>query len=163
MENVKEIRIGIADMNMAFPPDKLITVGLGSCIGIALYDEFKKVAGLAHIMLPESKQFRDVTKPYKFADLAIPILIDKMVKQGANIRNIKAKIAGGASMFNFSDKSMNMDVGKRNGISVKKTLNDLNIPILNEDIGGNKGRTMILDTSGFIVQIKTVGMGTKEL
>ncbi|MDD3223544.1 MAG: chemotaxis protein CheD [Clostridium sp.] len=163
MENVREIRIGIADMNMAFHPNKLITVGLGSCIGIALYDETKKIAGLAHIMLPESKQFREVTKPYKFADLAIPILVDKMIKEGARVKNIKAKIAGGASMFNFSDKSMNMDIGKRNGVSVKKVLSDLNIPVLNEDIGGNKGRTMILDTNGFVVQIRTVGMGTKEL
>ncbi len=163
MENIKEIRIGIADLNIAFPPEKLITVGLGSCIGIALYDKTNKIAGLAHIMLPESKQFNNVTNPHKFADLAIPILVDRMIKNGANLRNIKAKIAGGASMFNFSDKSMNMDIGNRNSISVRQVLKNMNIPLLNEDVGGNKGRTMILDTDGYIVQIRTVGLEAKEL
>ncbi len=86
-----------------------------------------------------------------------------MVKKGSSIRSIKAKIAGGASMFNFSDKSMNMDIGKRNSAAVKKMLKELRIPILSEDVGGNKGRTMILDAAGFIVKIRTVGLGTKEI
>jgi chemotaxis protein CheD len=163
MENIKEIRIGIADLNIAFPPEKLITVGLGSCVGIALYDKSNKIGGLAHIMLPESKQFNNVTNPHKFADLAIPILVDRMIKNGANLRNIKAKIAGGASMFNFSDKSMNMDIGKRNSIAVRQVLKNMNIPLLNEDVGGNKGRTMVLDTTEYVVQIRTVGLPAKEL
>lgn len=163
MEKVKEIRVGIADLNLAYPPDKIITVGLGSCIGIALYDQKKKIGGLAHIMLPDSNQFNNITNKKKFADLAIPILIESMVEKGANIRNIKAKIAGGAAMFNFTDKSMNMDIGKRNSLAVKDTLKKLNIPIVNEDVGGNKGRTMILHTSDFIVQIRTVGLGVKEI
>lgn len=163
MENVKEIRIGIADLNVAFPPDRLITVGLGSCIGIGLYDKINKIGGLAHIMLPESKQFTNITNSNKFADLAIPTLVDIMIKKGANLKNIKAKIAGGASMFNFSDKSMNMDIGNRNGIAVRETLKKLNIPIISEDVGGNKGRTMILDTTCFVVKIRTVGLGEKEL
>lgn len=159
----KEIKIGIADLNIAFPPDKLITVGLGSCIGIALYDRNRGIGGLAHIMLPDSTQFTNISKPAKFADLAIPILIEEMEKQGANRRNMKAKITGGASMFNFSDKNMVMDIGNRNGIAVKNMLNNLNIPVIGEDIGGNKGRTMIFETSTGIVQIKTVGLGTKEI
>ncbi|WP_027625852.1 chemotaxis protein CheD [Clostridium lundense] len=160
---VKEYRVGIADLNVATSPDKIITVGLGSCIGIALYDKIKGVGGLLHIMLPDSTQFSNVTNPLKFADLGIPILIEKMESKGANKRNMKAKIAGGASMFNFSDKSMVMDIGNRNGIAVKRVLNEFSIPILAEDIGGNKGRTMIFDTSNGVVQIKTVGMGVKEI
>lgn len=163
MEKIKEIRVGIADLNLACPPDKIITVGLGSCVGIALYDQYKKIGGLAHIMLPDSNQFANITNAKKFADLAIPILIEEMEKKGSSIRNMKAKIAGGASMFNFSDKSMNMDIGKRNSEAVKRTLKQLNVPILSEDVGGNKGRTMILDTSLFLVQIRTVGLGIKEI
>ncbi|MFT8313967.1 MAG: chemotaxis protein CheD [Clostridium sp.] len=163
MDEVKEIRVGIADLNLAYPPDRIITVGLGSCVGIALYDKYKKIGGLAHIMLPDSSQFNNITNEKKFADLAIPILIEKMAEQGSNVRNIKAKIAGGASMFNFTDKSMNMDIGKRNSIAVKNVLREFNIPILSEDVGGNKGRTMILHTSDFIVQIRTVGLGIKEI
>lgn len=160
---VKEYRVGIADLNVAKSPDKIITVGLGSCIGIALYDKINGIGGLLHIMLPDSTQFKNGTNPLKFADLGIPILIDKMKEKGANVRNLKAKISGGASMFNFSDKSMIMDIGRRNIESVKKKLNELSIPILAEEVGGNKGRTMILDTSNGVVQIKTVGVGIKEI
>ncbi|QGU95044.1 chemotaxis protein CheD [Clostridium bovifaecis] len=161
--NNEEIRVGIADLNTAAPPRKLITVGLGSCIGIAIYDPNSKIGGLAHIMLPDSTQFSNISNPMKFADLAIPMLLDKMQKQGAIKRNLKAKIAGGASMFNFSDKSMIMDIGNRNSISVKKVLKELGIPVLSEDTGGNKGRTMIFDTANGVVQIKTVGVGIKEI
>ncbi|KYH30088.1 chemotaxis protein CheD [Clostridium colicanis] len=161
--NNEEIRVGIADLNTAVSPKKLITVGLGSCIGIAIYDSNSKIGGLAHIMLPDSTQFNNITNPMKFADLAIPILLERMQKQGAIKRNLKAKIAGGASMFNFSDKSMIMDIGNRNSISVKKVLKELDIPIISEDIGGNKGRTMIFDTTNGVVQIKTVGVGIREI
>lgn len=160
---VKEYRVGIADLNVSKSPDRIITVGLGSCIGIALYDRINGVGGLLHIMLPDSTQFKNINNPLKFSDLGIPIMIDKMRIKGANVRNLKAKISGGASMFNFSDKSMIMDIGRRNIQSVKKKLNELSIPILAEEVGGNKGRTMILDTSNGIVQIKTVGVGMKEI
>ncbi|MCB2297212.1 chemotaxis protein CheD [Clostridium tagluense] len=158
-----EIKVGIADLNMAFSPDKLITVGLGSCIGIAIYDKAIGIGGLAHIMLPDSSQFNKITNEIKFADLAIPILVEKMIKKGAKLRNMRAKIAGGASMFNFPDKSIIMDIGNRNGIAVKSALKNLSIPILSEDIGGNKGRTLIFDTTSGALSIRTVGMGTVEI
>lgn len=159
----KEIKVGIADMNIAFTPDRIITVGLGSCIGIALYDRINLIGGLVHIMLPDSTQFSSINNPLKFADLAIPILITKMESMGARRNNIKAKISGGASMFNFSDKKMIMDIGSRNNIAVRKTLEKLTIPIVSQDVGGNKGRTMIFDTSSGVVLIRTVGLGTKEI
>ncbi|MDP4145967.1 MAG: chemotaxis protein CheD [Bacillota bacterium] len=163
MEEVKEIRVGIADLNITVSPNKLITVGLGSCVGIALYDREKRIGGLAHIMLPDSTQFTKVNNSNKFADLAIPVLIQEMEKWGANVKRLNAKIAGGASMFNFSDKNMTMDIGNRNSIAVKIALKSFSIPILGEDVGGSKGRTMIFDTSSGSVQIRTVGLGIKEL
>lgn len=158
-----EIKVGIADLNVAFSPYKLITVGLGSCVGIAIYDKTVGLGGLAHIMLPDSSQFNKITNQIKFADLAIPILVEDMIKKGAKLRNMTAKIAGGASMFNFPDKTIVMDIGNRNGLAVKATLSNLSIPILAEDIGGNKGRTLIFDTSNGILLIRTVGMGIIEL
>ncbi|MFL0251812.1 chemotaxis protein CheD [Clostridium neuense] len=163
MENIVEVRVGIADLNIAFSPGRIITVGLGSCIGIAIYDSKNNLGGLAHIMLPDSTQFSKVTNPYKFADLSVPLLVKKMIENGGQSGNMKAKIAGGASMFNFSDKKMNMDIGNRNSIAVKKVLEEMKIPILGEDVGGNKGRTMIFDTSNGVVQIRTVGLGIKEI
>ncbi len=158
-----EIKVGIADLNVAFSPCKLITVGLGSCVGIAIYDKVIGIGGLAHIMLPDSSQFNKITNEIKFADLAIPILVGNMIKKGATLKNMKAKIAGGASMFNFPDKSIVMDIGNRNGIAVKSALKSLCIPILSEDIGGNKGRTLIFDTTNGSLFIRTVGMGTTEI
>jgi len=158
-----EIKVGIADLNIVLDPGAIMTIGLGSCIGIALYDGANKVAGLAHIMLPDSTQFKNNTNPMKFADLAIPMLIEKMEKQGCNKRNLTAKIAGGASMFNFSDKSIISDIGKRNSEAVKKTLKDEAIRIIAEETGGNKGRTMILQAADGRVILKVVGQGVIEL
>lgn len=158
-----EVKVGIADLNLVLDPGTIMTIGLGSCIGIALYDRILKVAGLSHIMLPDSTQFKNVTNPMKFADSAIPILIEKMQKQGCRKQNIVAKIAGGASMFNFSDKSIISDIGKRNSEAVKRALKDIGIPIIAEDTGGDKGRTMILEASSGKVTLKIVGKGIVEL
>jgi chemotaxis protein CheD len=159
----QEIRVGISDMNTAFSPDKIYTVGLGSCIGIVLYDKELKLGGMAHIMLPDSRLFSDVCNPLKFADLAIPMLLEDMRKLGSKKQNVIAKIAGGASMFNFADKKLNMDIGRRNSDSVKQILDSMLIPLIREDVGGNKARTMILNTENGIVEIKTVGMGVTEI
>lgn len=158
-----EVKVGIADLNVVLDPGKIMTIGLGSCIGIVLYDKVKKVAGLSHIMLPDSTQFKSVTNPMKFADLAIPMLIEKMEKQGANKRNFVAKIAGGASMFNFTDKSIISDIGKRNSDSVKEILKKEGIPIVAEETGGDKGRTMIVSATNGVVTLKVVGQGIIEL
>lgn len=158
-----EIKVGIADLNLVLDPGSIMTIGLGSCVGIALYDRTVKVAGLAHIMLPDSTQFKSNSNPMKFADLAIPMLIEKMEQQGCKKRNLIAKIAGGASMFNFSDKSIISDIGKRNSEAVKKALKEESIPIVAEEIGGNKGRTMIGYASDGKVVLKVVGCGIIEL
>ena len=84
-----EVKVGIADLNLVLAPGSIMTIGLGSCIGIALYDKSLKIAGLAHIMLPDSTQFKSPNNPMKFADLAIPILIEKMEKQDGNKRKTK--------------------------------------------------------------------------
>lgn len=159
----KEIKVGIADLKIAAVPDRLITIGLGSCIGIALLDKVSGIGGLAHIMLPDSSKFSKVNNDVKFADLAIPILINKMKELGASERNLKAKIAGGASMFNFSDNKINMDIGDRNGKAVKEILKSFRIPIESEDVGGTKGRTITFDTVTGDLYVRTVGEGTKTI
>lgn len=158
-----EIRIGIGDLNVANAPTSLITVGLGSCIGIAVYDSKNKIGGLAHIMLPDSTQFSKITNEMKFADLAIPMLVNKIINMGADKKNLKAKIAGGSSMFNFTDKKMTMDVGSRNISAVREALKKQSIPIIAEDLGGNKGRTVTLDTSTGMFKIKIAGTDIKEI
>src|SRR5690625_252198 len=93
------VKVGIADLNIVRAPNKIRTSGLGSCVGVVVYDLLKKVAGLAHIMLPDSNLTRQENfNKYKYANTAIDILIDKLIQQGARKFNLKAKIVGGAQM-----------------------------------------------------------------
>lgn len=154
----EDIKVGIGDLNIVESPAKIMTIGLGSCIGIMLYDRKMKIAGLSHIMLPDSNQFREIANPMKFADLAIPILLSKMKERGCNKINIIAKIVGGASMFKFADAKLSSDIGRRNSEMVKYILKEKEkIPIVSEEIGGSKGRTMIVDAKDGTVTIKVIG------
>jgi chemotaxis protein CheD len=159
----EEIRVGIAEYKAAYMPSRIITIGLGSCIGITLFDSTSRIGGLAHIMLPDSRQFTNASNPGKFADLALPLLLETMKSMGARSSSITARIGGGASMFKFSDKSLIMDIGNRNITSVKKVLSDLSIQIKGEDTGGDQGRTMILDTGTGKTYIKTINHGIVEI
>ncbi len=155
------IKVGMADLNICKPPDNLTTLGLGSCIGIALYDPSTKITGLAHIMLPDSKQIRNNTSIEKFADTGIQKLYDDMIKAGANKSRIVAKIAGGAKMFQIADSSMN--VGERNALASKAKLKQLGIRLLAEDTGLNYGRTVEIysETGNYV--IKAVGKPVKTI
>lgn len=157
----KDIKVGIADYKIAKCPDRLMTIGLGSCIGIAMIDKKSGIGGLAHIMLPDSEKFNKIANEIKFANLAIPILIKEMIENGAKEKDLRAKIAGGASMFNFADSKVNMDIGARNSIAVKDILKARKIPIDSEEIGGTKGRTITFDTVTGELYVKTVGEGIK--
>ena len=149
-----EIKVGISDYKISESPDKLVTLGLGSCVGIAIYDKERRVGGLSHIMLPDSTFFSGEKKPEKFADLAIPKMIDEITK-GRNKKTLVAKIAGGASMFNFPDKKDSDSIGSRNVQAVLAKLNELGIPILSSHTGGNIGRTMIVNLDDFTISIRT--------
>ena len=159
----KELRVGIADCKIGSSPQQIITIGLGSCVGIAIFDYQKKIGGLAHIMLPDSTQFSNISNKYKFANLAIPQLVEGLVALGANKKRLQAKIAGGASMFNFSDKSMVMDIGKRNIEAVKDALGKECIPVIAQNVGGNKGRSIRFDTETGFISVKIIGEKTIEI
>jgi len=157
------IVVGMADLNVTKDPGVLTTLGLGSCVGIALYDSLNKVAGLAHIMLPDSTQFQSNLVVAKFADTATIRLVNDMVRIGAMRGSIKAKIAGGAQMFAFDSKNESMRIGDRNIEAVIKNLKHLNIPLLAQDTGSNYGRTVELDSHDGSFFIKTIGHGTKYI
>ncbi len=155
------IKVGMADLNVCKPSDNLTTLGLGSCIGIALYDPSTKITGLAHIMLPDSKQIRNNTNIEKFADTGIQKLYDDMIKAGARKNRIVAKIAGGAKMFQIADSSMN--VGERNAQASKAKLRQLGIRLLAEDTGLNYGRTVEIYSETGDYVIKAVGKPVKTI
>lgn len=160
----KVIKVGMADLNTCSSPDSLITLGLGSCIGICLYDRGKKIAGMAHIMLPSSEAVKNNSNKAKFADTAIDELLMKMQELGViNKRGLECKIAGGAQMFAFQSTGDAMQVGKRNAEAVREKMKRLGIRILVDETGGNFGRTIEFSAETGILSIKTIGHGTKEL
>ncbi len=157
------IKIGMADYNTGKKDDVLTTLGLGSCIGITLYDPVTKIGGLVHIMLPSSKTIRNNSNPAKFADTGIEFLLKEMLKLGADRSRLVSKIAGGAQMFSFDSKNDIMKIGERNAIATKEKLKELNLPLVSEDIGGNFGRTIELYCETGILMVKTIGHGIKKI
>lgn len=157
------IKVGMADLKVCKSPDGVTTLGLGSCVGIALRDPVTKVGGLAHIMLPDSTAIKDNTNIPKFADTGIVELVNQITLLGGSKARLVAKIAGGAQMFAFQNKSSLVKVGERNVCAVKEKLKELNIPILAEDTGENYGRTVIFypETGDFV--IRAVGKPEKVI
>ena len=155
------VKVGMADLNICKSPDVITALGLGSCIGIAVYDSVTKVGGLAHIMLPDSTKIKNNTNIAKFADTGIEELIRRVVAAGASKSRLVAKIAGGAKMFEVSGLSDVGNIGARNAEASKAKLKELGIPLLAEDTGLNYGRTVELhcDTGEFY--IKSVGKPLK--
>ncbi|MDE6750892.1 MAG: chemotaxis protein CheD [Lachnospiraceae bacterium] len=152
------IKVGMADLNICVSPNGITTLGLGSCVGIALRDPITKIGGLAHIMLPDSTSIRNNTNIPKFADTGIEELVKRVVAKGANRTRLVAKIAGGAQMFSFQGgNSEATRVGERNVEAVKKKLSELRIPILAEDTGKNFGRTVIFYPESGDFVIRAVG------
>lgn len=160
---VELIRVGMADLKVACHPSILSTLGLGSCVGITLYDCKKKIIGMAHIMLPSSRIATANTNRAKFADTGITDLLDQMLALGANKKDLVAKIAGGAQMFAFSGSNEIMKIGARNSEASRMMLKELNIPLLGEDTGGNHGRTIEISSEDGRLMVKTIGFGIKYI
>jgi chemotaxis protein CheD len=160
--NIQDIiKVGIADMNIVKCPQKIRTTGLGSCVGVVLYDESKCLAGMAHIMLPDSSLARNSSfKPAKYADTALTELVQKLRIMGARPSYLRAKIAGGAQMFQFSTGPDKMRIGPRNVEAVKCALSELRIKIISEDTGGGSGRSIEFDPRTSELLIRTVNKGT---
>lgn len=151
------IKVGMADLKVCLSPDGVTTLGLGSCVGIALRDPVTKVGGLAHIMLPDSTAIRNGGQNIaKFADTGIMELVRQMEKAGAKKSRMVAKIAGGAAMF-VTDRPDVVQVGKRNVEATQKKLAELNIPILAQDTGANYGRTVTFYPETGEFHIRAVG------
>lgn len=155
------IRVGIADLKLCKTPDKITTVGLGSCIGIVLYSATHDVCGMVHIMLPSSKEIKNNSNRAKFADTGIEDLIKLLDQKGIKKGSLVAKIAGGATMFVFSGSSDLGSIGERNIKSVKEVLADFSIPIVAEDVGADYGRTIIFDNSSKKLTVRCAGKADK--
>ena len=137
--------------------DELMALGLGSCIGLAIVDRKAGVAGLAHIVLPESHPDGDSGK---FADTAVPALVERMRGAGALVRRMEAAIAGGARMFEMSG---GLDIGARNDQAVRAALATARVTLRATETGGNMGRTMRVSVGDGVVSVRTAGQPATTL
>lgn len=157
------IKVGMADYKVGRAPATIISYGLGSCIGVSLYDPQAKVGGLLHIMLPDSTQSRASENPAKFADTGVPLLLKDVLALGASRSRLVAKMAGGAQMFAFAKATDIMRVGARNAEAVKEHLKSLGIKLVAEDTGENYGRTVQINLENGVYTVKTMVKGEKEI
>jgi chemotaxis protein CheD len=142
------------------PGDVLVSVGLGSCIGLALLDRRLGIAGLAHIVLPQSQAPMN-ENPTKFADLAVPQLVAELTELGARRIRLEAVVVGGASMFPVSSASL--EVGQRNESAVRELLAARRIPVVAAATGGRSGRTIRVDVASGAVTVREAGGRDTEL
>jgi chemotaxis protein CheD len=158
------VKVAMADLNVVHLTGILKTTGLGSCVGITLFDSKAKVAGMAHVMLPSSGIAKEGTLNIaKYADTAIPEMIKKMEALGASVRRLEAKMAGGAQMFALSGQGDTMRIGPRNVESCSEMLRKFDIPLKAEDTGGSYGRTIEFNCETGVLLIRSVQHGNKEL
>lgn len=147
----ERLKVGIAEYEVTTDGAQLTTSGLGSCIGVALYDTVTGAAGLVHVMLPSSDEIEDGNAA-KFADTGVELLVEKLEAAGADRSDIEAKIAGGSDMLDFSDSGSS--IGERNAEMVREMLSEYDIPLVGEDVGGDHGRSLRLepDTGDLVVK-----------
>jgi chemotaxis protein CheD len=136
------------------PGEVLVTIGLGSCIGLALVDRARSIAGLAHVMLPASNA--NAADPVaKFADTAVPALLDRLKRLGATPMRLEAVLVGGARMFSFSSNAL--DIGARNERATLEELRRAGVRVVAKETSGTTGRTIRVRVDGGVVVCKPTG------
>jgi chemotaxis protein CheD len=163
---MNNINVGMGEMQVSKSlSTTLVAPGLGSCIGVVMYDYLNKIGGMVHVVLPDSANANKSGNvlPGKYADTAISTLLDNMIQLGASKSSILVKMAGGAQMFNLEKGGNVLNIGIRNTIAVKAALAKENLAITACDTGGNKGRTCKIEISTGKVYVRSIGQQEVEL
>jgi chemotaxis protein CheD len=138
-------RVSIAETRIARAPEVLKASGLGSCIAVGIYDPRNRIGGLGHLLLPNGTEDNPPGREGKYVDLGILDMVAGLVKAGARREDLVAKIVGGANMFETTCQTLINGIGARNARSARETLAGLGIPLVGEEVGGNRGRTVEFD------------------
>jgi len=138
-------QVSIAEARIERAPTVLKAYGLGSCVAVGLYDPETRLGGMGHMLLPNRPSNSPLGSESKYVDAGIYQIVDELVRAGANRKTLVAKITGGANMFETSYQTLINSVGARNAKSARRTLGDLDIQIVGEEVGGNRGRTVEFD------------------
>lgn len=160
-ENRIPVRLG--ELRVGRPDDVLVTVGLGSCVAVALYDPESRVGGLAHVMLPDPSSARSATPIGRFGSTAVAALIDVMEAQGANRENVFARLVGGATMFEGVLTGPTKGLGERNVLAVRRALDAAGVPVHGENVGGAHGRSVYFHIDDGRVLVTSVRQGNVVL
>jgi chemotaxis protein CheD len=160
---VNKIRVPLATYLLAEGPEILACYGIGSCVVVVLYDQQRKLAAMAHVVLPgRGKEGKDGLSA-KYSDEAIEGMLKELLRRGSSREQLMAKIAGGAQMFVFSSPPLEDPPGRRNVEAVIKKLNQEGIPVVAADVGKNFGRSVEFHPDSARMIIKTVSEGTREI
>lgn len=155
--------VKVADLNTAAGDGELVTLGLGSCVAICLHDPVAKVAGMAHILLPNKSLSRNAENPAKFPQSAVPLLLQRMQALGAEQSRITARLVGGASMFGNLSPSGAVQMGERNVVASRQVLQDHGVLVTAEATGGVVGRSIRFQATDGILMIRTLASGERPL
>jgi chemotaxis protein CheD len=157
------ISVGLGEEKISkLPTDVLVAYGLGSCVGIGMYDPISRTGGLLHGVLPEPLNGSE-TISAKYVNFGIQILLDHLVKNGADPGRLIVKMAGGANMLISPGLSQTFDIGTRNIASAVLNLAKMNVRLANQDVGGNIGRTVRLYIGNGKMTVRMIGGIEKDL
>ena len=162
-DQTTEIRVKVAECAVGRDEQILITIGLGSCVAIALYDSVARVGGLAHTLLPDETMARDRSNPAKFAASAVTLLLAEMTRLGADATRIRAKLVGGASMFANLLPPGGINIGDRNVSAARRALEQSGIRIVAEDVGSDHGRSVHFHLDDGRVEVRSLKKGNRVL
>jgi len=160
---VSERIVRVADLAAGSGADRLVTLGLGSCVAAVLWDPVARVGGLAHVLLPSLTLARDQSNPAKFAETAIPLLIEQMTALGAAPARMSARLVGGAAMFANITAPGVAQMGERNAQAVRDALQAARVPVTAEDTGGSYGRSVYFDVATGRLEVRSVQHGVRDL
>jgi chemotaxis protein CheD len=158
-----EIRVKVADLAVGSNEQTLITIGLGSCVAIALYDAAARVGGLAHTLLPDEAMARDRSNPAKFPASAVATLLAEMTRLGADARRVRAKLIGGASMFANLMPAGGINIGDRNVASARQALAERGVPVVAEDVGSDHGRSVHFHLDDGRIEVRSLKKGNRVI
>lgn len=155
-----EQALGLGEWAVSKAPSEVLTcLGLGSCVAIAIHDASVPVAGMAHMVLPDSTAGRaSSVSPAKFVDLAVPLLVGAMVEAGAHLSRMRISLVGGASMLDVPGRPNTMQIGERNIAAARAALKARGLTSREEHVGGTNGRTVRLNVTTGQVDVSTAGL-----
>ena len=155
--------IGLGEWAVLREAGALTCLGLGSCVALILDDRAARVGGLAHIVLPSPSLSRDRTNPARFAETAVPHLINEVVRAGAVRGRLTARLAGGASLFAALTAPGTVQIGQRNLLAARTELAAAGVTIIGEAVGGEVGRSVWFDVGTGIVTVRSVRHAPEQL